>query len=185
MTCYINNQSWNTLTVERLDVRRDNQFSRQIVGFAVHTGDCDGMSTCRMFNSILAGKTPPKYLSTDNDPLFAYHRWKANLSVLDVEELKSVPNAPTSHPFIERLIGTIRREYLDQTLFFNSRDLQNKLDQFKKYYNEARVHSSLDNKTPLEMEIGGISSKEEHQILNFGWQSHCNGLYKLPTAALN
>ena len=39
----------------------------------------------------------------------------ANLQILEVEELKSVPYVPTSHPFIERLIGTIRREYLNHT----------------------------------------------------------------------
>jgi hypothetical protein len=42
--------------------------------------------------------------------------------VLDIEELKSVPFAPRSHPFIERLIGTLRREYLDRTFFWNGVD---------------------------------------------------------------
>jgi hypothetical protein len=32
--------------------------------------------------------------------------------VLEIDEIKSVPYVPVSHPFIERLIGTIRREYL-------------------------------------------------------------------------
>jgi hypothetical protein len=36
-----------------------------------------------------------------------FHRWRANLRVLDVEEIKTVPYAPLSHPFVERLIGTI------------------------------------------------------------------------------
>jgi hypothetical protein len=38
-------------------------------------------------------------------------------------ETKSVPHAPMSHPFVERLIGTIRREFLYRTLFWNSLDL--------------------------------------------------------------
>jgi hypothetical protein len=50
---------------------------------------------------------------TDHDPLFRIHRWLANLRVLAIEEVESVPYAPASHPFIERLIGTVRREYLD------------------------------------------------------------------------
>ena len=53
------------------------------------------------------------HVSTDHDPLFRFHRWLANLRVLEIEEIKSVPHAPVSHPFIERLIGTVRREYLD------------------------------------------------------------------------
>src|SRR2546422_6541602 len=35
-------------------------------------------------------------------------------AVLEIEEIKSVPYTPVSHPFVERLIGTIRREYLDR-----------------------------------------------------------------------
>jgi putative transposase len=59
----------------------------------------------------------PHDLSSDNDPLFLYHRWQANLRILDIKEIKSVPYVPLSHPFVERLIGTIRREYLDQAFF--------------------------------------------------------------------
>ncbi len=41
-------------------------------------------------------------------------QWQANLRILDVEEIKTVPYVPLSHPFVERLIGTIRRECLDR-----------------------------------------------------------------------
>jgi hypothetical protein len=44
----------------------------------------------------------PKYLSTDNDSLYRFHQWQANLRVLDVTEIKTVPYAPLSHPFVER-----------------------------------------------------------------------------------
>ena len=73
-----------------------------------------------MFNSAIADKGIPKRLSSDNDPLFRYHQWQANLRILEIEEVKSVPYSPTSHPFIERLIGTIRREYIDRLLFWNA-----------------------------------------------------------------
>ncbi len=64
-----------------------DQFSRRIIGFAVHSGHCDGIAYCRMFNEIISGKTLPKYLSSDNDPLFLFHRWKANLRILEIEEI--------------------------------------------------------------------------------------------------
>jgi hypothetical protein len=54
-----------------------------------------------------------KYLSTDNDPLYRFHQWQANLRVLELTEIKSIPYVPLSHPFVERLIGTLRREYWD------------------------------------------------------------------------
>jgi hypothetical protein len=48
--------------------------------------------------------------STDNDPLYRFHQWLANLRVLEVTEIRTVPYVPLSHPFVERLIRTLRRE---------------------------------------------------------------------------
>ena len=92
----------------------------------------------------------------DHDPLFRFHRWLAHLRVLEVEEVKTVPHAPMSHPYVERLIGTIRREYLDRTFFWNSIDLHRKLKDFQNYYNVYRVHRSLDGTTPAN-HAGGPS----------------------------
>ena len=94
-----------------------DQYTRRIVGFAVCQGSPDGPSVCRMLRHIIFGSAPPTYLSSDHDPLFEYHRWKANLRILGVKEIKTVPFVPFSHPFVERLVGTVRREYLDQTPF--------------------------------------------------------------------
>src|SRR5207249_3577159 len=76
----------------------------------------------------------PKHVSTDHDPLFRFHRWLANLRVLEIDEIKTVPNVPVSHPFVERLIGTLRREYLDRMFFWNALDLEQKLQAFCVYY---------------------------------------------------
>lgn len=92
-------------------------FTRRIIGFGIERASIDGMSVCRMFNHAVAGQPLPKRVSTDHDPLFCFHRWLANLRVREIEEVKSVPYAPISHPFVERLIGTIRREYLDRVFF--------------------------------------------------------------------
>ena len=106
-------------------------FTRRIIGFGVEPAYIDGVSVCRMFNHAVAGQQPPKHLSTDHDPLFRFHRWLANLRVLQIEEVKSVPYAPVSHPFVERLIGTVRREYLDRVFFWNVADLMRKLEAFR------------------------------------------------------
>ena len=90
-----------------------DQYSRRIIGFAVQPMAVDGPALCRMFNEVVTGVTPPTRLSFDHDPLFEFLQWKANLSILDIEPVRSVPHVPVSHPFVERLIGTIRREYLD------------------------------------------------------------------------
>ena len=65
-----------------------DQFTRRIIGFAVHSGDCDGIAYSRLFNEIISGKKPPEYLSSDNDPLYLFLRWQANLRILEVDEKK-------------------------------------------------------------------------------------------------
>jgi hypothetical protein len=56
-----------------------------------------------------------------------------------------------SHPFVERLIGTIRREYLDRVLFWTAVDLESKLSGLKDYYNRHRAHAALVGKTPKKI----------------------------------
>jgi len=155
-----------------------DQFTRKIIGFAVHTGHVDGMALCRMFNDATHGQAWPKYLSSDNDALFQYHRWKANLRILEVEEIKSIPHIPMSHPFVERLIGSIRRELLDQTFFWTETDLENKLRDYQCYYNQHRTHSGRDGTTP--METTGSRVLDVNQYL---WKKSCRGLFELPIAA--
>lgn len=158
-----------------------DQFSRRIVGFAVQAGDVDGPILCRMFNRAVSGQGIPRYLSSDNDPLFTFYRWRANLRVLKVEEIKSIPYVPISHPFIERLIGTVRREFLDQILFWNDSDLGRKLNTFKDYYNDHRVHASLDGRTPDQISTGALPALA--RLERFSWKQHCCGLFQMPVAA--
>jgi len=158
-----------------------DQFTRRIIGSGVHAGDVDGPTLCRMFNKAISTTGTPKYLSSDNDPLFRYHQWQPNLNILDVDEVKSVPYTPRSHPFVERLIGTIRREFLDHTLFWNAADLERKLADFQRYYNHHRTHSSLGGDTPAE--ASGCAVKSQITIDKFRWQTHCRGLYQLPAVA--
>ena len=108
-----------------------DQFTRRIVGLGVHCGAVDGPSLCRMFNDAIRGQGAPRHLSTDHDRLFEDHRWQANLRVLEIDEIKTVPYVPLSHPFVERLIGTVRREFLDQVFFWNTSDLERKLADFR------------------------------------------------------
>jgi putative transposase len=133
-----------------------DQYSRRFIGFSVHAGNIDGPALCRMFNDATSQQAWPKYISSANDPLFQYHRWKANLPVLDIEEIKSVPHVPMSHPFVERLIGSIRRELLDHTFFWTATDLENKLREYRCYYNRHRA------------EIGGGCMCSSTDSSNFG-----------------
>jgi len=152
--------------------------TRRIIGFASHAGDLDGPTVCRLFNRIQAGRPPPRRISTDHDPLFTYHRWLANLRVLGIEEVKTVPYTPLSHPFVERVIGSVRREFLDQVLFWNGRDLSGKLSQYLVYYNETRGHLSVNGESPKQKASKTAISKIP--IEKYSWIPHCNGLFSTP-----
>jgi len=158
-----------------------DQFTRRIVGFGIHAGDVDGITLCRMFNSAISSQGAPEYLSSDNDPLFMYYQWQANLRVLGTDEIKTAPYTSLSHPFVERLIGTIRREFLDHSLFWNATDLERKLETFRQYYNTHRVHSSLDGDTPSEITRKSVIRRAD--LNYFQWRSHCRKLFQLPAAA--
>src|SRR5437667_4148249 len=109
-----------------------DQYTRRIIGFGVHAGAVDGVTLCRMFNRAIRGQLwMSKYLSSDNDPLYRFHQWQANLRVLELTEIKSIPYVPLSHPFVERLIGTLRREYLDHLLFWTTSDLETEAARFQ------------------------------------------------------
>jgi putative transposase len=68
-----------------------DQFTRRIIGFGVHAGDVNGVILCRLFNTSISTQNIPHYLSSDNDPIFRYNRWQANLRILEIDEIKSIP----------------------------------------------------------------------------------------------
>ena len=157
-----------------------DQFTRRIISFDIQCNDVDGPTLCRIFNEAIGGKGARRYLSADHNPLFEFHGWRANLRILDVDEIKTVPHVPLSHPFVERLIGSLRRELLDQVFFWNTRDLEQKRSEFQAYYNAARVHASLAGNTPLGVSVGKTVKRAE--LDDVRWESHCRGLVQLPMA---
>jgi transposase InsO family protein len=156
-----------------------DQYTRRIIGFGVHAGTLNGVALCRIFNRAIRGQLwMPKYISSDNDPLYRFHQWQAHLRILEATEIKSIPYVPLSHPFVERLIGTLRREYLDHILFWTTADLENKLLDFRTYFNNHRTHTSLEGRTP-----DTTVSRPVANLRSFRWQPHCRALYQTPVAA--
>jgi hypothetical protein len=138
-----------------------DQCTRRIVGFGVHRGVVDGVALCHMFNRAIECQPAPTYLSSDHDPLYRFHQWQANLRILDVKAIKTGPYAPLSHPFVERLIGTIRLD-------------------FQRYFNGHRTHAGLGGLTPEpRMDEDGARAS----VSQYRWRPHCRGLYQMPIAA--
>src|SRR6266850_4799857 len=93
-------------------------------------------------------------------------------------KLRRCPTFPCP-PFVERLIGTIRREYLNRMLFWTTTDLENKLLDFRAYFNSHRTHASLEGRTPEP----ATPARAVANIQSYRWQPHCRGLYQTPNAA--
>jgi len=91
-------------------------------------------------------------------------------------EIKSVPCAPVSDPFIERLIGTIRRDYLDHVPFWNALDLERKPGDFKDHYNNHHTHAALSGLSAAK--FGHQANQAFVNINGYDWQQHCRGLFK-------
>jgi putative transposase len=83
-----------------------------------------------------------------------------------------------SHPFVERLIGSIRREVLDHALFWTVTDLENKLRDYRSYYNQHRTHSGRNGLPPVETAGSNVID-----INQYRWDKHCRGLFELSVAA--
>ena len=93
----------------------------------------------------------------------------------------SVGVPTTRAPKCKLSVQSARREFLDQVLFWNGRDLERKLAEFQIYYNEARCHASLDGHSPVTFASGHRAVPAD--LNHVRWVSHCKGLVQLPFAA--
>lgn len=101
--------------------------------------------------------------------------------MLGIEAIPTVPGVPVSHPFVERLIRTIRQESLDQLLFWNATDFARKLEHYQGYDNGWRRHQGLAGDTPHGK--AGAPSAPIANLANYRWHEHCQGLVEPPIAA--
>jgi len=116
--------------------------------FGVQRDMVDGVALAGCSNARFAGTFCPNISVRITIRFYRFHQWETNLRVLEITEIKTVPCVPLSHPFVERLIGTIRREYLDRSLFWTTADLEAKLIDFQHYYNGHRTHAGLEGRVP-------------------------------------
>ncbi len=91
--------------------------------------------------------TAPKYLVRDNDDKFSA-RFAAVAAGVGIEVLHTPPHAPKANAFVERLIGSVRRECLDHLLIFGERHLHAVIRAYGAYYNQYRPQQGLGQRIP-------------------------------------
>jgi len=81
---------------------------------------------------------------------------------MGIRDKPIAPGSPWQNGFAERLIGSIRRECVDHIVVLGEAHLRRTLQCYAHYYNERRVHRSLNKDAPLHRTIehlGGITSR--------------------------
>jgi len=89
----------------------------------------------------------PRYLLRDNDSIYG-EAFQRRVRSLGIEEVRTAFRSPWQNPFVERLIGSVRRECLDHVIILNEQHLKRILAEYSEYYNQHRAHQGLDGDSP-------------------------------------
>ena len=108
-------------------------------------------------------ETAPRYLIRDRDTSYGMV-FKRRLGVMGIRDRPTAPRSPWQNGYVERMIGSIRRECLDYTIVFGEAHLRRTLRTYARYYNYARTHLSLGKDSPMPrlVERAGHISRCKH-----------------------
>ena len=122
--------------------------------------------------------TAPRYLIRDRDCVFGQQVTR-RIRRMGIEEVVTAPASPWQNAYIERVIGTLRRELLDHVVVLNERHLKKLLSSYLAYYHPWRTHRSLNQDAPDGRAVRNADSGNVDEI------SVVNGLHHvyLPRAA--
>ena len=119
---------------------------RQIVHFGV-TANPTMAWVAQQIREAFPWGTAPRYLIRDRDGAYG-QSFRSTVTAMGVEEVVTAPRSPWQNPYVERLIGSVRRECLDHSIILNERHLRRILGSYLDYYHGSRTHLSLGKDTP-------------------------------------
>jgi putative transposase len=115
--------------------------------------------------------TAPDYLLRDRDGVYGTD-FRKRVAALGIEEVLSAPRSPWQSPYVERLIGSVRRECLDHVVVLHQRQLRCILTAYFEHYHRWRCHQALDMDCP---EPRPIESSEQGVVVEV---TEAGGLYR-------
>jgi transposase InsO family protein len=89
----------------------------------------------------------PRYLLRDRDAIFG-NDFREQVRDMGIREVLSAPRSPGQRAYVERVIGSIRRECLDHVIVFQESSLRRTLTSYFQYYHLSRTHLSLEKDSP-------------------------------------
>jgi len=94
----------------------------------------------------------PRYLLRDNDRIYGWD-FTSQVEMLGIEDCSTSYRSPWQNPYIERLIGSVRRECLDHVIVMGERHLRRVMREYVEYYNENRTHLGLAKDCPIPRDV--------------------------------
>jgi putative transposase len=131
------------LLYDFLVVRHDR---RQVVHFNL-TAHPTADWVARQVKEAFPFGEAPRYLIRDRDAAYG-EGFRAQLECMGIEEVRTAARSPWQNPFVERMIGTLRRECLDHVIVFNEAHLWRVLSRNFDYYHNSRTPRALDHNAP-------------------------------------
>src|SRR5712692_10192815 len=99
----------------------------------------------------------PQYVVRDRDAVYG-DIFVRRLRAMGIRDRPTAARSPWQNGYAERLIGSIRRECLDNVVVFGERHLRHLLTLYQEYYNEARTHLSLSKDAPAPRAVQAVGS---------------------------
>ncbi len=115
--------------------------------------------------------TAPKYLIRDRDKKYGVE-FVSRVESMGINQVLISAQSPWQNPFVERIIGSIRRECLDHVIVFNEKHLRRILKSYFQYYHESRTHLGLEKDCPKPRSVETIDSGPIHSELMLGGLHH-------------
>ena len=119
---------------------------RRVVHFNV-TPNPTSEWTARQIVQAFPWDTAPKYLLRDRDGIYGIE-FRSTVRNPGTTEVTTAPRSPWQNPYVERLIGSVRRECLDHVIVLGEDHLRRVLKQYFRYYHRSRTHLALDMDAP-------------------------------------
>jgi putative transposase len=113
----------------------------------------------------------PRYLLRDRDRIYG-DVFQQRVQHMGIEEVLIAPRSPWQNPYVERLIGSIRRELLDQVIVLNERHLTRLLQSYVGYYHRYRTHRALDMDTPVARRVQPPELGRVQEVPEVGGSHH-------------
>jgi len=143
---------------------------RRILHFGV-TAHPTAEWTAQQLRDAFPWNSAPRYLLRDRDRIFG-HEFVEQVKVMGIKQVLSAPRSPWQRAYVERLVGSIRRECLDHFIVFDERSLRRTLTAYCAYYHDWRTHLSLGKDAPQSRRIQPPAAGEVVELPEVGGLHH-------------